>query len=194
MLTLLNFLNYTGKIVIDDIDISMVPHNELRKRITTISQDIIELEGTLRFNLIPYIMGGEALGTVDQENIFEVLKRLGLEEHVERFGGIDLPLKEYGFSQGQLQLVGIGRAILHNMETKSTIVLMDEPSSNLDLETARRIHDLMEDAFQHCTVLMVAHQVDLLQETDIIIKIEKGKIVAKSTTHRENGLPASLLA
>lgn len=180
MLTLLNFLEYTGKIFIDNIDISKVPREVLRSRITTVSQDDIEFDASVRFNLCPWTMSVSPYkGNVNEAAVFNILDGLGLLRLVAK-KGLDAKMSELKLSHGQKQLMSIARACLHKLATSSRLVIMDEPTSNLDAVSEEMAQHVMDIAFWDCTVIVVAHRTETLADANIMIKMKDGKI-AKQT-------------
>lgn len=174
VLTLLKFLEYTGSVTIDGIDISRVPHDELRSRITTVSQEPVVLQGSLRDNLLPY--DGQQDGAIDDVALTNVLRQICLFDHVTAKGGLDAPYADMGFSHGQAQLCAIGRAILHNRHAGTKLVLMDEPTSNVDVETDAIIQRLIVESFGKSTIIVISHRAEAIQGVDVTVEVSDGKI------------------
>ncbi|KAK2601519.1 hypothetical protein QQS21_004904 [Conoideocrella luteorostrata] len=177
LLTLLNFLDYTGMILIDNVDLMDIPRQDLRHLITTISQDLVELPGTVRQNLLPTVstqVGAEVYDAM----LKEVLERIGLLTYIIARGGLEEPFSEMGFSHGQRQLLSIARAILHKAETESKILLVDEATSAVDSETAHLMQDIMDEAFGDCTTITVSHRPEAIQSSDMVIEIGNGQIIS----------------
>lgn len=177
-MTLLKFLNYSGRIIIDDIDISTVAHHELRSKITTISQDGIEFDASVRSNLLPYngIMTGHKLEGFSDGDLKKALEGVDLWDLVKAAGGLDTKMSKLNLSHGQMQLVCIARACLHNRKTRSKLVIIDEATSNLDIDTESTAQRVMNEAFRGCTVIAVAHRVETLSDADMYIRMKDGKI------------------
>ena len=108
----------TGKIIIDGIDISGVPRQEIRRRINTIPQETFVLPGSVRDNLDP-------LHFASDEQISAVLEKLKLEKWLEMNGGRDADMKEESLSHVQKQNFSLARAMLK----PDRIVLIDEVTS-----------------------------------------------------------------
>ncbi|EFZ03270.2 ABC transporter, transmembrane domain, type 1 [Metarhizium robertsii ARSEF 23] len=178
LLTILHFLNYTGLIEIDGVDVSQIPRQHLRSRITTIPQDMVELPGTLRDNVLPVTTTGTrpAASHTRDAAISEVLARVRLKEHVDAHGGLDAPLADMGFSHGQKQLLAIARAVLHKREGGGRILLVDEATSAMDAETARVMRQVMDDVFGDCTVIAISHQPGDVESADVVLHVEDGKV------------------
>ncbi|KAE8368538.1 P-loop containing nucleoside triphosphate hydrolase protein [Aspergillus caelatus] len=175
LLTLLGMLTVThGSIIIDDIDLATLPPDIVRERLVTISQTPLIMVGcTVRFNLDPT----ESLPDTD---IITALVRVGLWDGVllER-GGLDAEITDtLSLSRGEQQLLQFARAMLKIQARNSRILLIDEGTSSVDMETDARVQDLLrQDPFRSCTVLTVAHRVHSLLAYDLIVGLDRGKVV-----------------
>ncbi len=173
---MLRLMEYTGTITIDGIDISTIPPRQLRSRITTISQDTIILDGSIRENILPY-EGQLEDDTIYDELVLEALDKVELTELVESRGGLDIPLSAMGFSEGQMQLLALARAIMHNTCTQSKVVLLDEPTSSLDVETDSRIQEIIGDEFVGCTIVIVSHRPETLRDASMRLEVRNGNVI-----------------
>ncbi|KAJ2860812.1 hypothetical protein GGH94_005295, partial [Coemansia aciculifera] len=88
-----------------------------------------------------------------------------------------------GFSNGQQQLFSLCRLLMR----KRKVMILDEATADVDLETDRKIQELMRTEFSECTVLTIAHRLDTIMNSDRIIVMEKGEIV-------EVGSPQELIS
>lgn len=176
---MLHLLDYTGSVVIDGVDISQISRQELRSRVTTLPQDPVTIQGSVRDNANPFEQACSTNedGNADDSIIKAALARVGLLDHIESRGGLDSDLAKLGLSQGQMQLFCLARAILHNQKTGSRVVLMDEATSNVDEETDRHMQGIMKEAFAGCTVIIVAHRLDTIKDADLTVELDAGKIV-----------------
>ncbi|TQV94278.1 ABC multidrug transporter [Cordyceps javanica] len=176
-LSILGFLDYSGTIDIDGVDISTIARDTLRSRIITISQDHLNLGGTVRNNLRPFHthMSGLDGAIITDETVKDVLGQVGLLERVDNQGGLDAPLSKVGLSHGQLQLLSIARAILRGKEMQSKVVLMDEATSNVDSGTDAKIQRVLREAFAGCTILMIAHRLETIQDANMFVEVVNGK-------------------
>jgi ABC-type multidrug transport system fused ATPase/permease subunit len=188
LLTLLRLTEYTGTIEIDGIDISTIPPQQLRSCITTVSQDTIQIDGTVRENLLPY-EGQLKDDTITEDILFEALDQTELTQIIEQRGGLEAQLSTMEFSQGQMQLLCLARAIVHHTCTQSRLVLLDESTSNLDLETDNRIQAAIRDAFLDCTILMVSHRVESLWDSNVRFEVKNKKVARFSTTPKPSPKP-----
>lgn len=176
ILTLLRLLDQSGSVVVDNINTSDITRQHLRSRITVIAQDPVELPGSVRYNLIPFHVLAVSFqnNTLKETSIQEILSKVGLWEHVSTKGGLDADFSALGLSQGQRQLFCLSRAILHHEIMESKILLVDEATSNIDIDTERKIQAVMRAAFLECTVITVAHRLETLQGVDVVLELEKG--------------------
>lgn len=182
-MTLLHLLEYSGSIVIDGIDIAHISRQQLRSRITTLPQDPIELDGSVRDNLAPFLSSNPSHDArqkpINDDEMEEALSKVGIWKHISSQGGLDASLSTVGLSQGQKQLLCLARAILHNASTGSKILLVDEATSNVDQETDSRMQAVMADAFTGCTVLTIAHRLKTLEDVDVVLEMDAGSVVVK---------------
>lgn len=181
----------TGKILIDDVDISDVPRQELRKRLNTIPQGQLLLPGTVRDSLDPFHL-------VDDERIAVVLERLNLADWLEANGGLGADLKHESLSHAQKQIISLARTILR----PGQIVIMDEVASrydtpsesdsfetdlcSVDADCEKMLQRLIQEDFHDRTVLAVVHRLDTVLDFDLAIVLDKGRVV-------ETGNPCQLL-
>lgn len=158
---------------LDGVDLTQIPRRTLRSLITTISQDTVELPGTVRYNIVPE----RGTPLPDHISLGEVLDIVKLRDHIDAHGGLDAPLANMGFSHGQKQMLAIARAILHKLMTNSGLLLMDEATSSMDLKTAEEMQQVINEAFGDCTVITISHRHENIDTADVIIDIENGKII-----------------
>jgi ABC-type multidrug transport system fused ATPase/permease subunit len=163
-----------GRILIDGIDISTVNTQALRKRVTFLAQEPVLFPGTMRANLDP-------LDEYSDEECSNVLSKIAsrhnwaLDTHIDT-GGKNL-------SQGQRQLVGLARALLR----RSSIVIMDEATASIDMETAMRIQEILREEMKESTVITIAHRVEAVRNADFCVQLAKGKLL-------EIGEPGKMMA
>lgn len=181
----------TGQVLIDGVDISDVPRQEVRKRLNTIPQGQLLLPGTVRDNLDP-------LHLVDDERIAAVLERLNLADWLEANGGLGADLKHESLSHAQKRIFSLARSVLR----PGQIVIMDEVASrygppsesdsfetyfcSVDADCEKMLQRLIQEEFHHRTVLAIAHRLDTVLGFDLAIVLDKGRVV-------ETGNPRELL-
>ncbi|KAK8782741.1 hypothetical protein V5799_015921 [Amblyomma americanum] len=165
-----------GKIFVDNIDISLVPYDVLRSRLSIIPQEPVLFSGTIRQNLDPKRVHTD-------KQLWNVLEKAHLKEIVILAGGLDGEVSEEGanFSSGQKQLFCFARALLQ----PSKVLVLDEATSSLDANLDSLIQETVLNEWADSTVLAIAHRVTGLLNFDRVIVLEAGQIV-------ESGSPAEL--
>ncbi|GAB6032452.1 Multidrug resistance-associated protein 5 [Chamberlinius hualienensis] len=162
-----------GKIIIDDIDISQIGLEDLRSKIAVIPQEPVLFEGTIRWNLDPF-------GEHTDEQMWDALEQSHLKTKIEMEANkLDTILSPEGgiFSLGEKQLFCLSRALLRN----SQILLLDEATASVDVETDRLIQETIRTAFKGCTVLTIAHRINTIADYEKIMGMDAGKVVEFDT-------------
>ncbi|NXU37523.1 MRP1 protein, partial [Drymodes brunneopygia] len=162
-----------GKIIIDGIDISTIGLHDLRGNLNIIPQDPILFSGTLQSNLDP-------LGKHSDLELWEVLQLCGLKDFVQ-----SLPKKllheisEGGenLSVGQRQLVCLARALLR----KTKILVLDEATASVDMETDNFVQSTIKTEFHNCTVLTIAHRLHTIMDSERVLVLDAGRILEYDT-------------
>ncbi|XP_041517852.1 ATP-binding cassette sub-family C member 2 [Microtus oregoni] len=168
-----------GQIIIDGVDIASIGLHDLRGKLTIIPQDPILFSGSLRMNLDPF-------DKYSDEEIWKALELAHLKSFVDGLQlGLYHEVTEGGdnLSIGQRQLLCLGRALLR----KSKILVLDEATAAVDLETDNLIQTTIRSEFSHCTVVTIAHRLHTIMDSDKIMVLDSGKIV-------EYGSPEELLS
>lgn len=206
--TLLRLLDLDkGSIFVDGTDLSRVPRSIVRERcFITIPQDpFITIEASLRFNIDAFerYSDNQVVCALEEARLWAHFSKLGDGEEqcllgTSRLGVeevLDQPLTSFPpLTLGQLQLLSLSRAVLrsrpplkmpHLESSSKPILLLDEATASLDLETEAFVQDLIHKKFtsQGHTVIMVAHRVGLemgsngTREFDKVIWMDQGKVV-----------------
>jgi len=139
----------------------------LRKQIAFIPQSPFLIQGTIRENLDPF-------NELSDEEIAAVIQEVNLKEKIESFEhGINTYCSEANnlFSAGQKQLICLARAIVR----KAKILVLDEATANVDLETDNFIQRKLKERFSTCTVLIVAHRLATIIDSDRILVMSDGE-------------------
>ena len=176
---LLRFWNpQQGQITINGIPIQEISLNELRQRIALLEQETFLTSGTLGENI--------ALGKLDatREEIREAARQAGLADFIETLPqGYDTPMGEMGarLSGGERQRVGIARVLLLNPD----VIVMDEPTSSLDVLHEKELLQTLEEACRDKLLLLVSHRPSTLTGCGRIVRLEQGRAVEQNV--RRNG-------
>lgn len=172
-----------SSIIIDGVDITTLPRQAVRAAVAVVPQHPFFLKHTsLRDNLVIFDpqQHRRALESheqqhkyIDNDKILQVLRRLKLDDLVNRLGGLDSPLDADRLSQDQRQLLCAARAMLADKR----IVLIDEASSNIDERSERLIRDVMREQFANCTVIAVAHRIGAVVDFDRVSVMDGGRLL-----------------
>jgi ATP-binding cassette subfamily C protein LapB len=160
-----------GQVKIDGIDIRQIDPVDFRNQIGYVTQDLRLFRGTLREN----IFLGRSAATVDA--FMEVVALTGLDKIADAHPmGYDMPIGSMGLglSGGQRQLVALARALV----TRPKILLMDEPTSAMDMQTEAMFTKRLEDIVKDRTVIIVTHRPSLLSVVDRIVVMDNQRMVA----------------
>ncbi|XP_037321898.2 canalicular multispecific organic anion transporter 1 [Pungitius pungitius] len=158
-----------GSIRIDDVDISTIGLHDLRNRLTIIPQDPVLFSGTLRMNLDPF-------DKFSDEQIWRVLELSHLKDYAAGLQeGLQHEVAEGGenLSVGQRQLLCLARALLR----RTRILILDEATAAVDLETDDLIQNTIRKEFSHCTVLTIAHRLHSIMDSSRVMVLDAGRIV-----------------
>ena len=157
----------SGNIFIDNIDISSIGLDMLRKNLTIIPQEPTLIEGTLRENVDPAEIFSD-------DKILKVLKDVGLDYFMEG-KNLDYKIENNGnnISIGEKQLICIARALIK----KSKIILMDEATANIDYKTEIFLQNSINKELKDCTVITIAHRIKTIINYDRILVLNNGEIV-----------------
>ena len=162
---------FTGKIIIDGIDISTLPLQLLRKNICVLCQNNAISEGTLLSNLDP-------LNKHTKEEIIKALEKLdfwfskdesqnyGLNEHIEE-SGANLTLAEKN-------LIAVTKLLL---KKNNSIILLDDLSSCLDNKMQKIVYEAIYNTFPKSTLIVITHEIKDFMKIDKVMSIQNGEIV-----------------
>lgn len=166
-----------GKVTIDGYDMSKVTLNSYRSNLGVVLQDDFLFEGTIRENILfprPHASEERLLNAVKAAHVHEFTDRLD--------DGLQTLIGERGIklSGGQRQRVAIARALLADPK----ILILDEATSNLDMESEAFIQESLKELMKGRTTFVIAHRLSTIRQADQILVIEKGEIKERGT-HNE---------
>jgi len=170
-----------GQILVDGVDLRLIDLHEFRSSVGLVEQQIELFHKTLRYNLL-FGMNGEA-ENVTEEMLTEVAKKTLIDRFSGRLTeGFDTIIGENGIllSGGERQRVGIARALIKD----PAILVFDEATSSLDVESEELIKESIDNASRGRTTIVIAHRLSTVVDSDRIFVVEKGDITATGT-HEE---------
>lgn len=170
----------SGQIFLDGEALGQRTIQESRAQFAIVPQEPHLFAGSLRHNL-------DRLGKHSEMRLWEVLEAVRLAQHVRNYWprGLDHHISERGqnLSVGQRQLICFARAMLMD----APVILMDEPTASVDLETDAAIQAAVKTLFRGKTVLVIAHRLETVQDCDLVLVMSQGRLVAQ-------GPPAPILS
>ncbi|KAJ2914774.1 hypothetical protein MD484_g5631, partial [Candolleomyces efflorescens] len=176
-LSLLRMIEPTsGSIVIDDMEISKLGLEDLRTRVTIVSQDVSMFSGTIRSNLDP-------LQKHNDEERMAVLERCHLTSRLAFRPSeaeptlLDMRVSQNSLSAGEKQLLALARAVLRG----TNIIIMDEATSQIDTELDDKIQKTIREETAGAIVITIAHRLKTVMDYDRILVLSDGEIVEFDT-------------
>lgn len=163
-----------GQLKYGDILHSNLDVNDFRRSIAYVSQDTTLFDGSLKENL--------AIGqpNISDNTVMEICKQVHLYDFVNNLpNGLETQVGENGIklSGGQKQRIALGRALFMNPK----LLVLDEATSDLDVETEMLIQEAIYDLGPRMTIIIVAHRLNTVKNADRIYVIEKGEILESGT-------------
>ncbi|MEH1848322.1 MAG: peptidase domain-containing ABC transporter [Nostoc sp.] len=166
-----------GKVLIDEHDITSLSLRSLREQVGVVDQDTFLFGGTIREN-ISLAHPGATLA-----EIIEAARLAGADEFIKKLPmGYESQIGEGGgmLSGGQRQRIAIAKALLGNPK----LLILDEATSHLDVESERIIQTNLNTIIQGRTTLVIAHRLSTVRNADLILVLDRGVLI-ESGTHQE---------
>ncbi|KAJ2083951.1 hypothetical protein H4R24_000394 [Coemansia sp. RSA 988] len=170
---------FSGQILLDGEDISKYGLFDVRSKLSIIPQDPVLFEGTVRENLDPF-------GSYSDQNIWRALEQAHLADYIRtKQESLEFMVAQSGenFSVGQRQLICLARALLKHAK----VLVLDEATAAIDNETDEIIQQTIKKEFKDCTVLTIAHRLNTIIDSDMILVVDGGRLAEYDT-------PQNLLA
>ena len=179
-----------GQICIDNIPINSIQLQESRKNISVLNQSPVLFSGSIRKNLDP-------LDKHRDDELWNVLGEVNLKGLVKFLEGqLDYELLGRGenLSVGERQLICLARTLLQ----QSKIVILDEPTANVDPNTEKTIWTTVHEKLKNSTVITIAHRLNTVKDCDVILVLREGQMAELDTIEalmgREGGIFYSMAA
>src|SRR5690625_255083 len=160
-----------GKVLLDGVDIRQIDPADVRRTIGHVPQDPVLFYGTLKQNLLM------AAPFATDAKMLHVARIAGIDELASTHpDGYDMMISERGdsLSGGQRQSVAVARALIND----PAVLLLDEPSSNMDNQSESALRRRLKDVTRDKTLVLVTHRTALLELVDRLIVMDRGRIVA----------------
>jgi len=172
--TIMNLINgmyrpQKGVILIDNVPLEEYDIHALRKEVSAVPQDVVLFSGTLLDNIRLFH------DEIPEEEVYKALEKVEALEIIQRLPkGIYTEIVERGkgISAGERQLIALARSVLFGAK----IFILDEATSNIDVETEHRIQKAVRELSKENTVIMIAHRLSTVVNADRIIVVVDGKI------------------
>lgn len=163
-----------GEILIDDVDIRELNMNFLRSIIAYVPQEIMLFNDTIKNNILygkPEATKKEIIDATKAANIYNFIESLP-EKYDTLVGERGVKL-----STGQKQRLAIARAIIRNPK----ILVLDEATSSLDVQSEKLIQEALERLVENKTTFIIAHRLSTVRKANKILVLEKGRIIEQGT-------------
>ncbi len=164
----------SGAVRIDGTDVRDLTFESLRSIVGVVSQETYLFHGTVRENLA-FARPGATSAEIEA-----AAKAAQIHDHIQSLpDGYDTVVGErgYRFSGGEKQRLAIARAVLRD----PPVLLMDEATSSLDVETERHVQEALDELSQGRTSIAIAHRLSTVRDADLILVLDHGRIVERGT-------------
>lgn len=181
---------YAGDVFLSGTDIKKINEASLRKRMAVIPQEVFVFDGTIREN----IQLGNPQAT--EEQLLSAIEKADLMDYVRaQYLGLNTHIGENGtkLSGGEQLKLAFARLFISNPE----LIILDEASSALDVETEKKIMSNVHEQFRGKTIISIAHRIYTLKNCDMILVLDKGQLVEQgnhATLMGNQGLYAQFIS
>ncbi len=161
-----------GTVSVDGLDVRRILEDSLLEHVAVVPQETILFSGTVRDNIRygrPEATEAEVTAAAEAAEAHDFILALpeGYDTHIEERGG--------NLSGGQKQRIAIARALV----TRPSILILDDSTSAVDVETESKIHTALARLLRGCTVFLVAQRISTVLNADIILVLDHGRVVAQ---------------
>ncbi len=163
-----------GQILVDGVDITEAPLEELRAEMAVVLQDVFMFSGDILSNIR---LQEER---IPREEAIDAARFVQADEFIQEFpAGYDTEVKERGstLSVGERQLLAFARAVAFDPK----ILILDEATANIDSQTESLIQESIERILQGRTSIVIAHRLSTIRNSDQILVLHKGQLVEQGT-------------
>ena len=157
-----------GEILVDGIHVKEINLQDARRCISVLGQTPVLFGGSLRKNL-------DLMAQFQDEDLWQALGDVQLKGLVESLEGqLDHELLELGanVSVGERQLICLARVLLQ----QNKIIILDEPTANVDPETEQTIWSIVRDKLKDSTVITIAHRLNTIRDCDMVLVLKNGEV------------------
>ncbi|EAR99950.2 ABC transporter C family protein (macronuclear) [Tetrahymena thermophila SB210] len=156
-----------GDVLINGKSIQTYSLKQLRETISVVSQEPYIFEGSLKLNLDPYRQYSD-------NEILQTYNQCGFSNCYSFQKGLDTEISQLGdnLSEGEKQLISIGRIILK----KSEIIIVDEPTSHIDVQMEEHVTRILNENFKNCLMITIAHKIKTIMGSDKILVLDHGEV------------------
>ncbi|KAI0803754.1 P-loop containing nucleoside triphosphate hydrolase protein [Xylaria sp. FL0064] len=174
----------SGRILIDNVDLSTLMGSVVREHIITLTQDPFLFPASIRSNIDPQgvFTDEEISSALEKVKLWSVLRDKTGGSNVNIESVLDTHINAEFLSHGQRQLFCLARALLK----PGKVLILDEPTSSVDAKTNAQMQEVIRNEFRDHTIIMIAHCLSSLLDFDHILVLDQGSLV-------EAGHPSELL-
>ena len=167
------YLPTEGRVLLGNVELHRLPMRTVRRNLGFLPQAVHLFSGTVRDNIA---MAWPGEGAPDEDAVLVAAELAGVMDFAREHPlGLDMPISEggHGLSGGQAQAVALARALLGNPQT----LILDEPTSNLDMAAEERLRQRLLPFVQGRTLLLLTHRVSMLHLVNRVVVLNRGTVI-----------------